>query len=224
MNANQPQPARVWIKHARTVHLPWSDGVSSDDKVIPSLSGFLGKQVVVTEKMDGESTSIYGDGTHARSLDSGHHPSRTRVKALQADLAGVIPSGWRIVGENVQAKHSIHYTALPSPLLVIAIFDETNTALSWSQTVIFCHAYGLKYVPVLYQGVWDERAAKACWTGISRFGGDQEGYVVRVAEAIPYGEWGTKVAKYVRANHVQHDAEHWSKAEMVPNGITGNQG
>lgn len=220
MNANQP--ARNWVKHARTPHLPWSDGVSSDDKVIPSLSGFLGKQVIVTEKMDGESTSIYSDGIHARSLDSGHHPSRTRVKALQSELAGVIPRGWRIVGENIQVEHSIHYNALPSSFLVIAIFDKTNTARPWDETVAFCLAHNLDHVPILYEGVWDERAVKSCWSGMSRFSGEQEGYVVRVADAIAYNDWGTQVGKCVRKGHVQHDAEHWLKSQMVPNGLAGN--
>lgn len=217
MNANQPK--QMWVKHARTSHLPWSPGVTSDDKIITSLSGFTGKQVIVTEKLDGESTSIYSDGIHARSLDSGSHPSRTRVKALQAELAGIIPAGWRIVGENVQAKHSIYYNALPSYFMVIAIFDETNTALSWEDTVIFCLENNLVSVPVLYQGIWDERVVKACRNEVSYFGEEQEGYVVRVAEAIPFDKWDSLVAKYVRANHIQPNAGHWSTAPVVPNGL-----
>ena len=185
--------------------------MASNDKVIESLEGFLGKQVIVTEKMDGESTSIYHDGLHARSLDSGFHPSRTRVKALQAEFAGVIPVGWRIVGENLQGEHSITYDALPTYFLVFAIFNDTNTALSWNSTVSFCKKNGLELVPVLYEGIWDEKAIKECWSGVSRFGKEQEGYVVRVADKIAFDDWGALVAKYVRENHVQPDATHWSK-------------
>ena len=162
MNTNNPTPR---VKHARTPHLPWSQGVNSDDKVIFSLDRFLGRSVVVTEKMDGESTSIYADGLHARSLDSGHHLSRTRVKTLQAELSHRIPLGWRIVGENMQAKHSIYYEALPSHFLVFAIFDDKNVALAWDSTVLFAKEYGLNYALVLYLGIWDEKQIKACLRG-----------------------------------------------------------
>ena len=36
----------------------------------------IGKQVIVTEKMDGENTSMYRHRIHARSIDSLPHPSR----------------------------------------------------------------------------------------------------------------------------------------------------
>lgn len=209
MDTNQPLTS--WVKHARTPHLPWSLGVASDDKIIKSLEGFLGKQVIVTEKLDGESTSIYRDGLHARSLDSGFHPSRTRVKALQARIAENIPSGWRIVGENLQGEHSITYDALPNYFLVFALFDETNTALSWDSTVSFCKENDLELVPTLYEGIWDEKLIKECWSGVSKFGIEQEGYVARVADKIAFVDWDTLVAKYVRENHVQPDATHWSK-------------
>lgn len=41
-------------KYPRTPHLPWSPGATSDDKYISSFESFRGKQIVVTEKMDGE--------------------------------------------------------------------------------------------------------------------------------------------------------------------------
>lgn len=101
-------------KYPRTLHLPWSESVQSDDKMVSSCQHFEGKEVVVTEKMDGENTSIYCDGIHARSLDSRHHPSRSWVKGLQARIGWQIPEGWRLCGENVYAVHSIRYDDLES--------------------------------------------------------------------------------------------------------------
>ena len=80
-------------KWPRTPHLPWSPGATSDDKYIESFDDFRGKQVVVTEKMDGENTTLYTDRLHARSLDSRHHPSRTWVKQWHQTLAHDIPQG-----------------------------------------------------------------------------------------------------------------------------------
>ena len=78
------------------------------------MDGFETQEVIVLEKLDGENTSLYKDAIHARSLSSGHHPSRTWVKTLQGSMGYRIPEGWRICGENVYACHSIHYTALTS--------------------------------------------------------------------------------------------------------------
>ena len=83
-------------KYPRTIHLPWSPGVSSDDIRIFDMSHFEGHEVVVTEKMDGENTSIYRDGTHARSIGSRHHLSRDWVKALQGQISYDIPADWRL--------------------------------------------------------------------------------------------------------------------------------
>ena len=68
------------IKYPRTPHLPWSPGASSDDVLLIDTQMFMGKPVVISEKMDGENTTLYADRLHARSLDSRHHPSRTWVK------------------------------------------------------------------------------------------------------------------------------------------------
>jgi RNA ligase len=97
-----------WVKYPRTYHLPWSEGIQDDDRTLESLDAFAGRRVVVTEKMDGENTSLYRDHLHARSLDGRHHPSRNWVKQFWSRLRADIPEGWRICGENLYARHSIH--------------------------------------------------------------------------------------------------------------------
>lgn len=67
------------VKYSRTHHLPWSPGLTDDDRVMPSLDAFIGQRVIVTEKMDGENTSMYRDNIHARSLDGRNHSSRNSV-------------------------------------------------------------------------------------------------------------------------------------------------
>ncbi len=44
-----------WVKYPRTHHLPWSESVNSDDRILPSLAGFYDgkgspKRVIVTRK------------------------------------------------------------------------------------------------------------------------------------------------------------------------------
>lgn len=64
-----------------------------------------------------------------------------------------------------------------------------------------------------------ESVIKTCFTGSSKFGGAQEGYVVRLAEEFSYEKFSTSVAKFVRKNHVQTD-QHWMQNEVEPNQLT----
>lgn len=43
-----------YVKYPRTYHLPFSPGMNDDDRALKDCSQFEGKQVVVTEKLDGE--------------------------------------------------------------------------------------------------------------------------------------------------------------------------
>jgi len=108
-------------KYPRTTHLPWSEGGSDDDRILRSTEHFRNKIVVVTEKMDGENTTMYSQHIHARSLDSKHHPSRDWVKNFWQQIRFNIPEGYRICGENMYGTHSIHYNNLKSYFLGFSI-------------------------------------------------------------------------------------------------------
>lgn len=205
------------LKYPRTKHLPWSEGATNDDKILESTLMFEGKEVVVSAKMDGECISAYPDYIHARSLDSKNHPSRNWVKELHSRIKHDIPKDWRIVGENLFAKHSIHYHNLPSYFLVFAIYNR-DICLDWDSTKEWCNLLGLHMVPELYRGIWDEDKVKACYTGTSIYG-EQEGYVVRYAESFKYEEH--RLGKFVRKNHVT-TASHWMFEEIIKNGLVDN--
>lgn len=205
-------------KYPRTPHLPFSHGRTSDDRVLSSLDHFQGHEVVVTIKMDGENTSLYRDGFHARSLDSRHHPSRDWLARFHSTFAHDIPDGWRICGENLYARHSLGYDALPSYFMGFSVWDETNTALSWDDTLEFFALLGVTPVPelVAYRGVFDEARLKAlaATLDVQR----HEGFVVRRAGPIHFDAFSQSCAKWVRREHVQTDT-HWMHQAVVPNGL-----
>lgn len=208
-----------YIKYPRTFHLPWSPGVSDDDKVLTDLSGFDGKRVVVTMKMDGENTTMYSDHIHARSIDSKGGADRDWVKAFWAGISRDIPENWRICGENLWAKHSIHYTNLESYFLAFSIWDENNFCLSWDDTTNFADMLGLKLVPVIYDGLWDEHKISNLHKTLDEI--KDEGFVVRIADSFHYNYFNSNVAKYVRKGHVQTDS-HWRHSgEFIPNILVG---
>ncbi|MGW7164095.1 RNA ligase family protein [Streptomyces sp. NPDC054884] len=200
--------------YPRTPHLPWSPGTSADDVRAAGLSGLAGREVVVTEKLDGENTTLYADGLHARSLDSAHHPSRTWVKALQGRVGARIPAGWRVCGENMYARHSIPYDELDGYFYGFSVWDEHDRCLDWDETVRFLRALGVPTPPVLWRGVFDERALRRLRVATGR----QEGYVVRTVEGFAREDFARRIAKWVRPGHVTTDT-HWMHAAVVENGL-----
>lgn len=202
------------VHYPRTPHLPWSPGAAPDDVRTGDLAGLRGREVVVTEKLDGENTTLYADGLHARSLDSAHHPSRAWVKGLQGRIAPAIPPGWRICGENLCARHSIGYEDLESWFYGFSVWDDGGRCLGWDRTVRFLRRLGVPVPRVLWRGVFDERALRALRPDTAR----QEGYVVRTAEGFGPQEFGLRVAKWVRGGHVQ-TGTHWMHTAVVENGL-----
>lgn len=207
------------IKYPRTFHCPWTLEKTSDDKMHSPedmLRMFEGQEVVVTEKLDGENTTIYPDGnTHARSLDSASHPSRAWIRKLAGEVGYQIPDSWRVCGENMFAQHSIGYDKLASYFYVFNIFNTTG-ALSWDEVVEYAEMLGLVTVPVLYRGIYDEEAIKASWSGTSTLGTISEGYVIRLACGFKFEDFKDSTAKMVRKGHVQTD-DHWMHSQVVPN-------
>lgn len=208
------------VKYPRTYHLPWSEGMNSDDRMLSSLTGLEGEEVIVTEKRDGENTTLGSYYYHARSIDSGHHPSRSYVKQLWAQVCGDIPEGWRVCGENLYATHSIHYKDLLSYFEAFSVWNDKNYCLSWDETSEWINLLGLNQVPTLYRGVFDEKKIKDLWSK-SR-SSTTEGYVVRVTAGFPYSEFRCKVGKFVRKNHVQ-TTKHWMRGQpIIPNELVSN--
>nr|WP_202819775.1 RNA ligase family protein [Thaumasiovibrio subtropicus] len=202
------------IKYPRTPHLPWSQGVTSDDIRCVDTTVFEGQRVVVTEKMDGENTTLHRDYCHARSLDSAHHSSRDWIKRFHGRLSYQIPAGWRICGENLFAQHSIIYTELKSYFYGFSIWDESNCCLDWDDTQLWFDLLGIVSPAVLYRGEWNLDVIKALAFDSEKV----EGYVVRLETGFVYGDFAKAVAKCVRKGHVQTD-QHWMHQAVVPNGL-----
>jgi hypothetical protein len=215
-----------YAKYPRTYHLPWSPGATKDDRVMDEVP-FDGREVVITEKMDGENTTMYRDHIHARSLDSGYHVSRNWVKNLHGKIAHEIPHGWRLCGENLAAKHSIHYNNLPGYFLLFSIWNDKNECLSWQETEEWAELLDQPLVPVVMKPqLWTEALEKTLpQTHLGRFSSpyaeESEGYVIRVTRRFSYGEFRNSVGKYVREGHVDETRHHWKNKLMVPNYLKG---
>lgn len=200
-----------YCKYQRTMHLPFSPGLTNDDRVHKNLDGFIGEEIIAMVKWDGENSSLYPDYFHARSLDSKPHPSQSWARNFHAKIKHNIPAGWRINAENLYAKHSIKYDDLDSYLPVFAIWDENNICLDWDSTELWGSLIGMDVMPVFYRGIFDEKFIRDI-----KLKPNQEGYVIRVARSFKFAEFKKVVGKYVRKGHVQ-TTHHWKSQMIEPN-------
>jgi len=211
-----------YVKYPRTYHLPYSPGMNRDDRMMTDTNIFRGQKIMICEKLDGENTSCYTDRITARSLETSSHPSRNWVKNLWAQFSYNIPTGWRVCGENMFAKHAIHYSkangnALKTFFYMFSIWDDKNMCLSWDETVEWAELLGLTLVPVYYYGVYNIDVIADLNKKMETSPDIVEGYVIRLAREYHYSEFRDVCGKYVRKNHVQNNHGHWTTQKIIKN-------
>jgi len=210
------------VKYSRTYHLLDSPGMNRDDRRMGDQKVFEGERVMICEKLDGENTSMYTDWVHARSIDTDSHPSRDWVKNLWAQKGYNIPKDWRVCGENMYAKHAIHYSkanhnALDTYFYMFSIWDDRNVCLSWDETSDWAELLGFTLVPVLYDGIYDPDFMQELNNKMENSNGAIEGYVIRLAREYHYSEFRNVCGKYVRRDHVQNNHGHWKAQQIIKN-------
>lgn len=199
-------------KYPRTFHLRWSKGLQSDDKLQEDLSILKNcEELIVTEKMDGECTTLYPNYLHARSIDSRHNFTRDWVKKMHSVLRHDIPKGHRLCGENLWAYHAIDYPNghLDGYFYLFSIWDENDFCLDYDQTIEYANLLDLPMPKILYRGKWDEDLFKKLANNLDT--SVVEGYVIRTVNGFHKSNFQKHLTKYVREGHVQPDSEHWLK-------------
>lgn len=203
--------------------MPWSEGATNDDKRATSVDSLIGKEIVLTEKMDGSNTSLEADGCFARThAGPPTHKSFDQLKALHASIKHNLSIDLQYFGEWCYAKHSIEYNELPGYFLLFNVRDLTvDNWFDWDGVELLAKELNIPTVPVLFRGtVNSEKELKELVESFmlqpSACGGIREGVVARVAKDFYDEDFSTNVMKCVRKNHVQ-TSDHWKDQEIVKN-------
>ena len=136
-------------KYARSLHAKISLGTTSDDRFMPDgyLSSFSKmKQLILTEKLDGQNNCFNKYGVFARSHTAPTQhpwdkPLRDRWELIKGELDDL-----EIFGENMYGIHSIGYTGLESYFYVFGI-REKDTWLSWEAVKFYAALLDFPTVP-----------------------------------------------------------------------------
>jgi hypothetical protein len=216
-------------KYNRTFHFDFSPGTTSDDRINRNWRTDIQKfkEVVHTEKLDGENTCLSQYGVFARSHAAPTlHPWADHLKIRQSMIISDLKKdNIEIFGENLYAIHSIIYPKLEQHYYVfgIRILDKW---LSWEETKWYASFFDFPVVPeLLIQDTKDTELIKSTVLQLcsapSTFGSLQnktsplkectrEGVVSRNIEGYDVDKFAENVFKFVRKDHVQTDV-HWSK-------------
>lgn len=210
----------VSTKYPRTYHFPFSPGLQNDDKRVGEdwFDYLRDKELVLTEKLDGQNQYISKDGVYARShaafTENPWDRNLTEPGGIYDQCKNYLSEDEGIYGENLYAIHSIEYTELPAYFFMFAVRDSEKF-YSHQEFIEMSEIVGIPTVPILEIRKFstpkelEERINYWMAQG-SKFGPVIEGIVVKNTESFPVEDFQYNVIKYVRANHVQTD-EHWKR-------------
>jgi hypothetical protein len=201
-------------KYPKTFHWPWSP--VPHRRYMEHPENFVGRRVVVPEKLDGGNTALSEGKVYARSTGQpatepwfdfvkGNHATRTY------GLGDLVP-----YGENLYAVHSIEYEPLPDFFHLFHVLSTSrNVFLGWDAVKDFAAERGFMHVPVVFDGVFSrvEEITELFQRELPKgsvYGPEREGFVIRIADEIPYDDYAKFASKYVRDGHIKTD-EHWTK-------------
>ena len=205
------------VKYPRSYHLPFSPGATSDDKKWSNeqaITYTTGKDLVVTEKMDGSNVTLYSDYYHNRSINTSYHPAFDWIKRHHSEIAINIPNELRICGEYLYNTHSISYDNLESYFYGFSVWEGAK-CLSWEDTLEWFKLLDITPVPTVAENIgYNEKLITAI--GEYTVNQGKEGIVIRNIDSFNIDSFSQNLAKYVRANHVT-SSEHWLHSKLVQN-------
>ena len=209
------------MKYPRTYHLPYSPGATKDDKKLQDdwFKYYQGKEIVITEKLDGENIHVTQKDCYARSDGAPTRSLWSRniwnpQNGLYWKIKGLIGPDETIFGENLYGEHSIHYNNLKDYFHLFAV-NNGKYWYGWDGVKLFANVIDVPYVPELWRGVVaDENSLKTLVDFYTKepsiYGDTREGVVVRLTKSFPIEDFSKYVCKWVRKDHVQTD-EHWTR-------------
>lgn len=218
-------------KFVRTKHIANLGSVSRDDLIWSGseLQKFLSLPLVIEEKIDGANLGIFIDDNDNIVIQNRSHYVSPSYHAQFADIdkwkyqnddsiRQVIGSNkWIIYGEWVVAKHSIHYTMLPSKFILFDIYDRTTDKF-FSRSKVEELINGTTFVLInkIAEGFFNlNQLRKLAQSPSVYYDGPVEGIYVRAFDDVQYLKYRGKI---VRSDFLD-ETSHWTKQEIVKNVI-----
>ena len=205
------------LKYPRTPNWPYSPAIGRDDTVHPDPERFVGRPVVVTEKLDGSNVLIHGGKVYGRSV-AAEAANKWMAMVKKHHAWKVTEPDVYLYGEDIYGVHSIEYGAVReiATFHAFALRDSKGDFRSMAALEQFAAERSIPVVPVLHREIFASVRQIAQFireehVKPSVLGGEREGMVIRASDAFPSSEFSNNVCKSVRQDHVQTD-QHWTRS------------
>ena len=215
-------------KYCRTFHWPASETVHADDSLSKHANAFIGREIIITEKLDGGNTCLYNGEVYARSTGMPSHDGwMAMVRKHHAWKTHQFPN-IAFYGEDLYGVHSVSYDAIPeAETYYLFAVRVGNTFLAWQDVETYAKDLNVKTVPVIFRGVMESIDTLTTFMQEQRklpsvLGPEREGFVIRHPESFQARDFEKHVVKYVRANHVQTEDKHW-RVNWQPCNVIGRK-
>lgn len=207
-------PSRA--KYPDTPYWPWSPAIDRDDDVHTNPDRFVGRAVVVTEKLDGSNTLLHTGRAYGRSVSA---PSDGKWMAMvkKHHAWKVSEPDVYLYGEDIYGIHSISYDPVEEheTFYAFSLRDGNGVFGAFADVEAYVNRREIPVVPVLYRGFFRSIAELRAFVEHAHgepsvLGGKREGVVLRLTRGFPEVEFSANVCKSVRIGHVQAE-EHWTR-------------
>ena len=205
------------MKYPKTPYWPWSASADRAERTHRAPEYFVGREIVITEKLDGTNTRLHRGVVYGRSSEV---PSAGKWMAMvrKHHAWKLRNSAMHLYGEDLYGVHSIAYDALREneTLHAFALRHPSGRFTSFDTLAKFAAAREIPTVPVINRTVFESLEALRAkieheMAKPSLLGPTREGIVIRVAEGFESDEFERSVCKSVRPDHVQTD-KHWRRS------------
>ena len=213
-------------KYPKTPYWPYSPdlGRRRQPLVHADPEWFVGREVVVTEKVDGGNTLVHRGRVYARSVAE---PSTAGWMAMvKKHIAWKVQEEDHFLyGEDIYAIHSIEYGAVPADRTFHAFaLRLADRFASFSELEAYAGERNIPVVPVLRRGRFASVGAirefiETAHRQPSELGGEREGVVLRVASGFDARDFSLNVCKSVREDHLETKkgwTRHWRACNILP--------
>ncbi len=204
------------LKYPRTPYWPHSPTIGRGDAVHPDPPWFVGRPVIVTEKIDGSNVLIHRGKVYGRSVAT-ESANKWMAMVKKHHAWKVTEPELHLHGEDIYGVHSIEYGPVreDETFRAFALRTSAGDFLSMRELEAYAGERRIPVVPVLHRGEFASVAELRRFIDREQrkpsvLGGEREGVVVRVAEGFASADFARNICKSVRPDHVQTD-QHWTR-------------
>ena len=149
-----PSASKGTKGYPSTPHLPFSPGVQAEDITLDDCPWLVGREVVVTEKLDGGNCCLWRGSVYARTHShEATLPWFASIKALYPSFAASVDDDLMLFGENMSAVHSVEYDGLGAHFYLFGVRRASSGEwFAWDEVAALAHALDLPHAPVWWRG------------------------------------------------------------------------